>query len=664
MSLLHLPAELVVSIVAHLAQEKETLCSLARTCHLLQNECEKHIYTTINLLSTDDLRDIIDAFDARPERIASVQNLHIAYSYHAGLQATLQERMHFNAYLHKMKALRSWYVESPFDNFRWNENGGHEWVEQDMEEFCTALHKSCSPMANPQQPIGLSKLEKLVIHSHGPTTDFWRLGGFHCLFRHSTLRSLHASCFILPSDLPELEGCGPTPLTELTLDECILNPKSLGRILRTPKSLKHLTLGENVYNINGATGPSQNLTLKPLEAMEALAAVSHSLESLTHNDPQRRHCSDIYRSNPVKGDGLRNFHQLKFLDIDPCSFLHQWTSSHAQAPPNLETLRIHFPLIDEHDLHSDHSVDSFEELPPLEPYTRISSLKSLEIVQGAFPVTHKLNAQFICERELLCERHAYAYKLFKHGINLKVYVEPIWRMGLIPPYLHGEQKPTVLCIYDAAEVGFHRHIVDEVLPPPSLMGGIDLFLASDDASDVTNAGSVQSLDSPRSNTPTQEQTASPAPKTSTPSTEPPPETDQLNQADIISIRNKVQRLLDADLDRVASESDDSESDDRISMSSEFGDEGGVVFGFHMSAPHTEDSEWMGDIMNMEDWHDDMEAEFMAGTFMPTDDELIEEVDDWHDSEEWFPPPGMVAGPPSAEAAAVALAIEMGMMTLT
>jgi hypothetical protein len=159
MSLFGLPVELVLQVVAHLANEKYALCSLAQTCRLLQDECEKHIYADINLLSTDDLKAIIEAFESRPERIASVETLKIAYSYHDSIQATLQERMRFNACLPKMRALKHWYVESPFDNFKWNKQGGHEWVEHDMEEIRKAIEAACLH-TNLDQNIGLSKLEK------------------------------------------------------------------------------------------------------------------------------------------------------------------------------------------------------------------------------------------------------------------------------------------------------------------------------------------------------------------------------------------------------------------------------------------------------------------------------------------------------------------------
>jgi len=87
-----------------------------------------------------------------------------------------------------MKALKDWHIESPFDNFKWNDGPGHEWVEQDMEAFRKALEASSwlkSDIAAGQQSftigdrglvrqmdVGLAKLEKrrstiVVQHEQG-----------------------------------------------------------------------------------------------------------------------------------------------------------------------------------------------------------------------------------------------------------------------------------------------------------------------------------------------------------------------------------------------------------------------------------------------------------------------------------------------------------------
>jgi hypothetical protein len=99
-----------------------------------------------------------------------------------------------------------------------------------------------------------------------------------------------------------------TPLATLIFDECYLDTKSLRQILSTPEKLKHLTLGENVFNIHHSHELLPKLSPHPQEALEAIAPVAHSLETLVHLDSK-------WRLNPsnhhiarqrVAGDGLRS----------------------------------------------------------------------------------------------------------------------------------------------------------------------------------------------------------------------------------------------------------------------------------------------------------------------------------------------------------------------
>lgn len=162
-SLFYLPDELLVQVVAHLAGDAQTLCSLARVCRFFQIEAEKHIYTKIELLSTNRLHAIIEAFTRRYDRVAFVATLKILYRFHDGLGATADERAVFNACVGGMKALRTWEIESPYDNYKWNE-GGDEWVLKDMAKFRThletaGLQAAAGSLTGPGD-VGLSKLER------------------------------------------------------------------------------------------------------------------------------------------------------------------------------------------------------------------------------------------------------------------------------------------------------------------------------------------------------------------------------------------------------------------------------------------------------------------------------------------------------------------------
>jgi hypothetical protein len=399
----------------------------------------------------------------------------------------------------------------------------------------------------------------VVIHSHGASTDFWELGSFHCLFRHPSLRYLHVSCFVLPADLPELESyTRSTPLTTLIFDECELEPKSVGCILRTPKSLKHLTLGENVYNNNVSRSVAARLSRAPEASLEALKEVAHSLETLTHHDPFWRILDDPYRHRPIKGAGMRAFHHLTFMDIDPCSFLHQVILSHAQAPPNLRTLRLSHARAKLGDATSQFPVNVFETLPKSEAYTYLASLKTLEFAQAASAESWQARSAYICQEDRLRERHAYAFKLYKHGIDMKMYLEATWREGLQPPYLQGEPKPRLVSVYDSTLVGFRRHIsqpneLDTSVRPETEMIA-NPFLALFDQLIPAHLESITPSTGPPPHTSPVTSEAPPAPP---PTNEEPPETDQLNMPDIQRIRNELTRRLN----KVWMDMDDEDKDD-------------------------------------------------------------------------------------------------------
>jgi hypothetical protein len=515
-----LPNELTLLVVDHVAHDRAALCALAQTCRGLQHLAEAHLYRTLELLSVTDLDVIIAAFAARRERARAVHTLKILYRYReTDLQVSMEKRTAFNECVARMVNLREWHIESPYDNFQWEE-GGQEWVEGDMERFRQALETACveGPPeekrlvqerrlgVNVERTVGLALLESLTIHSHGANADFWDLDGFHCLFRHPRLRYLHVSCLTLPDHLPDLAPhARTTPLTTLVFDECQLSPHSLRSILSMPEKLKHLTLGENIFNINGTTPLAPKLTLSPDATLDALAVVAHSLESLTHLDSKwqtsRGTAHVLNRMRPAS-EGMRRFDALKYLECDTVSFLHQAiVMNHDLAPPNLDTLRIR--------RHWGVFVNLFDQLPAIEHYTALPSLATLEFVQASDIWNELSLAEYICDAERSRSRHAAAFQLYNSGINLKVSIELHKSASLIPPYLHGETVPVTRCLYDASQVGFHPHVDPDDVPPV------------DDAS--------------RDASPTRSEKAAAADL---------PATDQLSPADLARLQGSARRTLD------------------------------------------------------------------------------------------------------------------------
>jgi hypothetical protein len=462
-----LPTELVILIVEHLSDNNQALCTLARTSRALQHLAEEQIYKTIELFTVRDLHNIVQAFTYRHDRVRAVHTLKLQYQYHEkDLGDNLEIRRTFNECIAHMVNLREWHVESPYDNCHWNEGEGpQQWVESDMERFRAALEHACveGPAESERiqaerrlgnivdRTVGLALLESLTIHSHGIDSDFWELGGYHCLFRHPTLRHLHISCVSFTEIIPKLRmhNGKKTPLTTLEFNECEISPEALTDILRMPASLKYLTLGENVWNTRRSKRIKPRLTQNAAASLEALGAVAHSLESLTHWDPSWKLDLDSHKPRRINppGDGMRNFHALRYIQCETTSFLHQAIiMNHEVAPPNLETLRLC--------RHWNEPVDFFEHPPNVETYLALPSLKTLELMQSSWCWLEMSMADYVCDEERLRNRHAYAYKLYKAGINLKVLIEMHRDGSLIPPFLYGEPTPITDCVYDAEDVGF------------------------------------------------------------------------------------------------------------------------------------------------------------------------------------------------------------------
>lgn len=549
---LSLPNELALLVFDQLADDNETLCTLARTCRGMQHLAEEHLYRTIELHSVKDLHAIIAAFTYRHERVRAVQTLKILYQYRpADLEESTGPRTIFNECVAHMVNLRHWHVESPFDNFNWEKEGGEDWVSGDMQRFQRALETACvhgpeeaSRISaerrlgkNIERTVGLALLECLTIHSHGASADFWELDGFHCLFRHPNLRHLHVSCVAFPVEgIPELEShIRTTPLISLVFDECELEPKSLLSILRTPLRLKQLTMGENVFNVNRSRRANPVLSKNTNASLEALQAVAHSLESLTHLDPGWRAdvSPHILSSFRPTGKGMREFHELKYLECDTNSFLHRAIIMNRDlAPPNLETLRIR--------RHWDVAVDLLDQPPSVDHYMALPSLSTLELMQSSFLWHEFSHSDYICEPDRLRNRHALAYKLSQAGVNLKVLIEMHRDPSLIPPYLHGENTPIIQAIYDANVVGFHRHISTN--RHESDISGVSECLDQDED------------DTLRSDAPALERSSSPVRRPSVMSFMPssafigesstePPETDQLDDTDIQRLTGETRRAL-------------------------------------------------------------------------------------------------------------------------
>jgi hypothetical protein len=177
----------------------------------------------------------------------------------------------------------------------------------------------------------------------------------------------------------------------------------------------------------------------------------------------------------------------------------------------------------------------FDQLPDLTPYTYLPSVRQLEFVQPSilpFEDYARSLADYICEDDRLKERHAYAYKLWKSGINMQLYAEMQLKSSYIPPYLYGEPLPELLTVYNSAEVGFHRFIRDTGELMPASMDEDDIYEWFDT---IRPKPDLSSFLSPSDNIAGELHTTETDPEA--------PETDQLNAHDIKRLRNEVYRAL-------------------------------------------------------------------------------------------------------------------------
>jgi hypothetical protein len=546
-----LPTELVLLVVDQLAGDNQTLCILARASRALQQLAEEQLYKRIEVFTVRDLHNIIAAFTSRSERARAVQTLNLHYHYNnKDLDENTHTRTTFNECIAHMVNLREWHIESPYDNCHWDEGIGPEtWVKGDMERFRKALELASTEgpveaariqaqrrLGNAvDRSIGLALLESLTIHSHGVEEEFWDLDGFQCLFRHPTLRHLHISCVSITEAYLSLQAYAKTtPLTTLIFDECDITPDSLHAILQTPARLKHLTLGENVWNINRSKRIKPRLTRNPAASLEALSLVAHSLETLVHWDPSWKLDLDSHapRMSPP-GDGMRNFHALKSMQCETTSFLHRAIlMNHELAPPNLETLRL--------SRHWFCPVDLFDHPPDVETYLALPSLHTLELMQSSHCGLDLSTSEYICEAEKARNCHAYAYKLYKAGINLKVLIEMHRDGRLIPPFLHGEPIPIVECLYDA----FHRHLPEAYSPKAYAdadAAAYDEMYYESYAEQAWDAEhSYGGEDKPAQRETPAVKPTEPVPKPAGPA----PETDQLSDNDIFFLSSSTERVLE------------------------------------------------------------------------------------------------------------------------
>lgn len=270
------------------------------------------------------------------------------------------------------------------------------------------------------------------------------------------------SCAEISGSFPRLQAHkGTSPLKTLILDECNIYAGGLSAILATPKALKELTLGENVDNVDPPSVTLGSTMISITGAIEALSLTAHSLEKLTHLNRDHRRFVGIADFLPsqrplLPGPGFKAFDALKYVECDKYSFVHRYiTQDPAFAPPNLEVYRLRSHKYEQE------IIESMQHPPDFYPFARLQNLKCIEVLK---PVRVDSILE-ICNKIWRPDRarslHAWAYKLWKHGITTKLIIQAHLDSPF-PPYLFGERTPVVFQVYDSDVIGFVRPVTDDM----------------------------------------------------------------------------------------------------------------------------------------------------------------------------------------------------------
>lgn len=163
------------------------------------------------------------------------------------------------------------------------------------------------------------------------------------MFKHPTLRSITLSCVNFDADIglddwPEAE-CKSTPLQSLTLIECNVNVPFLDSVLRLPKALKELSIGERLFTFDECepSSDASTRTSSPL-FLTALQRQASTLQKLVHIGGK------VSQMTPRQTDAsgaakLRSLVNLKHLEIGFESHLYYYLRQDG-FPPALMSLKL------------------------------------------------------------------------------------------------------------------------------------------------------------------------------------------------------------------------------------------------------------------------------------------------------------------------------------
>jgi hypothetical protein len=232
-----------------------------------------------------------------------------------------------------------------------------------------------------------------------------------------------------------------TLLQNLTLEECHVSSAGLHAILSLPKALRRLTIEET--NFSDEEGPRNftHVSAHPEDFIAALEQQKDSLEFLRHVPTSRITTRNVALSSDERRSGFSQFPRLSLVDIFYTSVL-RFLLHPDLAPPNLKKLR----------LETQDKLHNIDRLLLTHPsniaikYARdIPSLLDIDVtIWGISPLT---NSTWPIHSKVQ-EIHRLALELSAKGKNMSLFVNQGPELNFVPPYLHGEQKPVEVFVYD------------------------------------------------------------------------------------------------------------------------------------------------------------------------------------------------------------------------
>ncbi|RMZ74693.1 arabinogalactan endo-beta-14-galactanase [Pyrenophora seminiperda CCB06] len=334
--LLRLVDELILNIIDHI-DARDALCSLAATCTRFQGLVEPYIWRDILVVKGEHARRIATALNSRDERTDYVKDL--AIRYQDGQRDGISELNHFMGLMGKLRHL---HIESPCPN-------NSEWQAGPVYfDGCSRIDYQNLIASAVYPPLGmqltLPMLQSLTLHAHGSGHQKFALGRAVAMFRHATLRNITLSCLNFDAGSNEELGISDeeaksTALRSLALIECNVDVRFLDGILRLPKALKELSIGERLHTFPGCK-PSMDPDHRTSSVLflTALERQASSLQRLTHCGGQIRYLTSR-RTDPAGAAKLRSLVNLEYLELGFESHLYYYLRE-GGFPPGLKTLKM------------------------------------------------------------------------------------------------------------------------------------------------------------------------------------------------------------------------------------------------------------------------------------------------------------------------------------